>query len=110
MRIVATIAVLAGAVSSFGLMLAMGHRNPSILLILLFAGWDLAPFAALLWAVLRAKAKRPALLRGMATFIGLAAPSVYAYVVYGPPRPQPAAAFLLVPAASWVLIAVAVFL
>jgi hypothetical protein len=34
--------------------------------------------------------------------------AVYGRVAFGPPRPKPAAAFLLVPLGSWVLIAAAV--
>lgn len=47
LRAVALIAVVAGAGGSIGLMLWAGHRNPSRLLIVLFAIWVLSPFVAL---------------------------------------------------------------
>jgi hypothetical protein len=46
----ALIAVLAGAVGSDGLMLRAGYRNPSRLLLVLFALWVLSPFIALVLA------------------------------------------------------------
>jgi len=46
----ALIVVLAGAVGSVGLMLHAGHRNPSRLLLVLFALWVLSPFIALVLA------------------------------------------------------------
>src|SRR6266446_8409199 len=45
---VALIAVLAGAGGSVGLMLWVGHRNPSRVLLGLFVIWVLSPFIALL--------------------------------------------------------------
>ncbi len=47
---VALIAVVAGASGSVGLMLWVGHRNPSRVLLGLFVIWDLSPFIALLLA------------------------------------------------------------
>src|ERR1700731_2872365 len=50
LRAVALIAVVAGALGSVGLMLWVGHRNPSRVLLVLFAIWDLSPFIALVLA------------------------------------------------------------
>ncbi|HEX7198860.1 MAG TPA: hypothetical protein VF213_05265, partial [Dongiaceae bacterium] len=50
LRRAALIAALAGAAGSLGLMHRAGHRNPSRLLVLLFALWVLSPFTALVWA------------------------------------------------------------
>lgn len=50
LRAVALIAALAGAAGSFGLMLRVGRRNPSLILLALFTVWVLSPFVALLWA------------------------------------------------------------
>lgn len=48
---------------------------------------------------------------GLMLFVGRHNPSrflaVYAGVAFGPPRSKPAAAFLIVPLASWLLIAIA---
>src|SRR5712691_218042 len=50
LRAVARIAVVAGPVGSVGLMLWVGHRNPSRVLLALFVIWDLSPFVALVLA------------------------------------------------------------
>src|ERR1700687_1070241 len=50
LRAVALIAVVAGALGSVGLMLWVGHRNPSRVLLVLFVIWDLSPFIALVLA------------------------------------------------------------
>lgn len=50
-RTVALLAVAVGAVTSVTLLLRAGSRNTSlILLVIVFAGWVLAPFAVLGWA------------------------------------------------------------
>ena len=49
----ARLATVAGAAGSIGLMLRVGHRNDStipLLLLVLFTGWVLSPFVALLLA------------------------------------------------------------
>ena len=46
-RAAALIVVVAGAGGSVGLMLWVGHRNPSRVLLVLFAMWDLSPFIGL---------------------------------------------------------------
>ena len=50
LRAAALIAVLAGAVGSFGLMLHAGRRNDSRILLVLFTIWVLSPFVALVLA------------------------------------------------------------
>src|SRR5258705_10532634 len=47
---VALSAVVVGAMVSVGLMLWVGHRNPSRILLALFVIWVLSPFMALLLA------------------------------------------------------------
>src|SRR5713226_7675945 len=47
LRAAALIAVLAGAVGSVGLMLYVGRRNDSRILLVLFALWVLSPFMVL---------------------------------------------------------------
>src|SRR5260370_31946958 len=47
---VALTALVAGAGRSVGLMFWVGHRNPSRVLLVLFAIWVLSPFIALLFA------------------------------------------------------------
>ncbi len=76
----------------------------------LFILWVLAPFAGLATAHFLSKrwsvAVR-AVLAGLTLMIAAASLAIYTLVALGPPRPKPAAFFLVVPAASWLLIAVA---
>src|SRR5258708_28665132 len=111
LRTAALIAVLAGAAGSVGLMLYVGRRNNSRILLLLFALWVLSPFVALIladvvskrWSVLTRAA-----LYDMMLVLTLASLAIYARVAFGPPRAQAAFAFVVVPPASWLLIALVV--
>jgi predicted dienelactone hydrolase len=107
----ALIAALTGAVGSVALMLWTGHRNPSRLLLFLFAIWVLSPFVALILANLSSKRwSVPARLTlySVTLFITLAALVIYGDVVWGPPRAQAAFVFILVPPASCLLIAIVI--
>jgi hypothetical protein len=108
LRTVALLAVMAGAVSSVGLMLRVGYRNPSRLLIALFLVWDLSPFVVLVLADMFSK-RWPAITRttlhAVMIVIALGSVALYGDVVLRP-RPQPAAMFLIVPVASGLLILV----
>jgi hypothetical protein len=107
----ALIAVLAGAVGSVGLMLRAGHRNPSRLLLGLFALWVLSPFGALVvahklssrWSVLTRTT-----LYSLMLLITLGTLAIYGYVALGPPRAQTAFVFIVVPPASWLLTAIVI--
>jgi hypothetical protein len=100
LRAIALIALIAGAACSLWLTLRAGHNNPSIVLMILFAGWDLLPFAGLLWMWRKARYT-------VTLLVALGSPAIYSYVVFGPPRPQIAFWFLMVPVASWILIGIA---
>jgi hypothetical protein len=107
---VAVTAVVAGAVGSVGLMLWVGHRNPSRLLLPLFVIWDLSPFVALLLAAIVSKrwsVLTRATLYGVMIIITLGSLAIYGDVVLRP-RPQPAFMFLVVPPGSWLLMMIAV--
>jgi hypothetical protein len=110
-RTAALIAVLAGAGGSLGLMLRVGHRNNSRVLLVLFGIWVLSPFIALALADMVPK-RWPVLTRaalyGMMLVLTLGSLAVYGDVAFGPPRAKPAFAFLIVPLASWLLIAIVV--
>jgi hypothetical protein len=111
LRALAMIAAVAGAVGSVGLMLWVGHRNPSRLLLALFVIWDVAPFIALAgantvskrWPVLT-----QATLFSVTLVISVASLAIYGNVAFGPPRSTPAFMFLVVPPASWVMMTIAV--
>jgi hypothetical protein len=77
----------------------------------LFTLWVLSPFAALCLAD-RASKSWPVLTRAtlysLMPVVTLGSLAIYADVALGPPRPKPASVFLVVPLASWLLIAIAV--
>src|SRR3974377_2357147 len=107
----AIVAVLAGAGGSTALMLCVGHRNPSRILVALFGIWVLSPFMALLFA--NFVSKRWSVLTRTALYtitlaLTLGSLAIYGNVAFGPPRPKPAFAFLMVPLASWLGVAVVV--
>lgn len=111
LRNAALAGVVAGATGSIAFMLRVGQQNKSSLLMVMFTVWVLAPFVALVWA--HGRSKRWAVLTRATLYVvilivALASLAIYGTVALGPPRPQPASFFLVVPAASWVLMAVAV--
>ena len=110
-RSAALIGVVAGAVGSLAFMLRVGQRNKSVLLMMMFAVWVLAPFVALAWAHARSTgwaALTRSTLYVVMLIVTLVSPIIYGTVALGPPRPKPASFFLVVPAASWLLLVVAV--
>ena len=110
LRGAALIAVLAGAAGSFGLMLHVGRRQSSLILIALFTVWELSPFVALACAHVLSKhwpVLTRAALYSVMLVLALGSVAIYGVVALGPPRPQPAFVFLVVPLASWLLIAIA---
>jgi len=102
---------VAGAVGSVGLMLWIGHRNDSRLLLALFAIWVLSPFVALVWADVVLK-RRPVFIRAtlysVILVLTLGSLTIYGDVALGPPRAKTAFVFVVVPPASWLLIAIVV--
>ena len=108
---VAPTAVVAGAGGSVALMLWVGHRNPSRILLVLFAIWVLSPFMALLIA--NAVSKRwsvitRAALHGVMLVLTLSSLAIYGDVVLRPPKSTPAFVFIVVPLGSWLLITIVV--
>jgi hypothetical protein len=107
----ALIALLVGAVGSVGLMLQAGHRNPSRLLIALFTFWVLAPFVALVWA--NVVSKRWSLLTRATLYVAMLVISfgslaIYCALAFGSLRAKTGFVFLVVPTASWLLMAIVV--
>ena len=111
LRAAALIAVLAGAVGSVGLTLHAGRHNNSRILLVLFALWVLSPFVALVWADVVSK-RWPVLTRAtlysVMLVLTLGSLALYGDVALGPPRAKTAFVFVVVPPASWLLIAVSV--
>jgi hypothetical protein len=111
LRAAALIAVVAGAVGSVGLMLHAGRRNASRILLVLFAFWVLSPFVALLLANVVSKrwpVPTRATLYSLMLVLTLGSLAVYGYVALGVPRAKTASVFVVVPPASWLLIAIVV--
>jgi len=107
---VAFTAVVVGAIGSVGLMIWVGHRNPSRLLLALFVIWDLSPFIGLVVADMvsqRWPVITQATLYGVMLILTLGSLALYGDVVLRP-RPQPAFRFLVVPLGSWLLMIVVV--
>jgi hypothetical protein len=111
LRATALIAVTTGAIGSVGLTLRAGHRNPSPLLIVIFALWVLSPFVALVWVDVVAK-RWPVLPRAtlyvLMLVLTLGSLAIYSALVFGLLRAKAGSVFLIVPAASWLLIAMVV--
>jgi hypothetical protein len=101
------IVVLGGAGGSIALMLRVGRRNSSQMLLVLFGIWVLSPFVALVFANLISK-RWPVLTQTMLysvmLVLTLGSLGIYANVAFGAPRAKPAFVFLVVPLASWLLI------
>jgi hypothetical protein len=91
-------------------MFRVGGQQQSLILIGLFTGWVLSPFVALVAADVVLK-RRTALVRvtlcALMLIVTATSVAVYGNVALGPPRPQPAAMFLMVPLGSWLLATVA---
>jgi hypothetical protein len=109
LRSVARGALLAGAAASLALMLRAGSRQRSLVLILLFTGWVLSPFVALALADLQAS-RWPARIR-TALYAAMLGASGLCVAIYGMHAirgvMKPGFVYLVVPAAAWLLIAVA---
>jgi len=112
LRGAALIAALAGAVGSVGLMFHAGRRKDSPrLLLALFALWVLSPFVALVlahviskrWSVLTR-----ATLYSLMLILTLGSLSIYGDVALGPLNAKTVPVFVIVPPASWLLIAMVI--
>jgi tryptophan-rich sensory protein len=105
----ALMSVLLGAAASLGLMLWVGRHNKSLLLVLIFTVWVASPFAGLLWVHSNAKRREVSRQRstyGLMLLISLGSIAVYAAAIFLMHLAKPAAPFLVVPAVSWVLVAI----
>jgi ACR3 family arsenite efflux pump ArsB len=112
LRAVALVALLVGALGSVALMLHAGRRKDSPrLLLALFAIWVLSPFVALVLANIVSKGWSVitrATLYGAMLVLTLGSLAIYGDVALGPLRAKTAFVFVVVPPASWLLIATVV--
>lgn len=101
--LLAVVTGVSGMAAAIALMLWVGRRNPSRLILLMFAIWVSAPFVALLAAQHYATRSSPRILktlRALTVVVALVTVAAYAYVAFGPSRPQPAFTFLVTPPLS----------
>ncbi len=111
LRTAALIALPAGAAGSVGFMLRAGNRNPSRVLLVLFAIWVLSPYVALAFAIIVSKdwsVLTRATLYGVMVVLTVSSLAIYGDVALGPPRTKTAFAFVVVPPASWLLMAITI--
>jgi hypothetical protein len=109
LRAAALIALPVGAAGSIGFMLYAGRHNSSRILPVLFALWVISPFVAVGlaggvskgWSILTRST-----LDCVTLIIALGSPAVYGCIAFKPPRAQAAFVFVVVPPASWLLIAI----
>jgi hypothetical protein len=109
-RVMVLLAILLGAGGSFGLMLYAARGQRSILLMTLFAGWVLAPFLGLVWAYVASRgwaAPKRRALYGVILFVTVGSLAIYGSLVLGTLRAKSGFIFLVVPAGTWLLIALA---
>jgi hypothetical protein len=102
-------AAVVAAIGSLVAMFIVGHRQRSIILMVVFAAWVLSPYVAL--ALLDARSRTwgestRSMLQSGTLLIALGALATYAYVVVRPVASQPASTFIIVPFVSWVVLAV----
>lgn len=113
MRTTSLIVVVVGAAGSVGLTLYAGRHSDSLTLKVLFALWVLSPFLGLILAVVASRLwsffTRAALHSAMLV-VSLGSLAIYGVRVLRPPKSQAAFVFVVVPVASWLLIAVVVLL
>jgi len=100
MRAAANISAGIAATVSVAFMLRAGHRNPSVLLLVLMAIWVIAPFIALLWSL--RKFPRPSL-DILALCVALGSVAAYTINALYPPKSQAAKIFVLVPLVTWII-------
>jgi hypothetical protein len=106
-RAFALAALAAGTVGSIALMLRTSPNMPPLNVVLIGL-WVISPFVLL--ALCDALANRWPLLHRptihvLALVLVVVALSVYQSVAFGPPRPKPAALYVLIPPISWLVIA-----
>ena len=110
LRTAGRIAAAVGAVGSVALTLYAGRRNPSAPLMAAFVVWVSAPFVAYFvgaaWSTRWSAAARAAL-HGAMLVVAIGTLAIYGRVAAYPPA-RMAFTFLVVPPASWTVIAIAV--
>jgi hypothetical protein len=111
-RRAARIIVILCAAISLGLVLWVGRHNHSATLVLMFAVWVASPFAGLIWLhriAMRWTGSQQQSTYALMHVISLASVAIYAAVAFLLHLAKPAAPFLAIPAATWMVVAVIVW-
>ena len=111
LRSAALIAVLGGAAGSVGVMFRAGRHSPQRFLLVLIAIWVLAPYMFLVSATVISKrwsTLTRSTLYSVMLVVALGSLSIYINDALRPRKAQPAAVFVGVPLASWLLMATVV--
>lgn len=104
-------AAVVGAVGSVALTLYAGRANNLPFLMILMSGWVLAPFMAYALAGKFSGSWAPATratLDAMIVLVAVASVALYARGAIRPPASKPAAVFVAVPIAAWLLMLIGV--
>ena len=106
LRTLSLLIALVAAIGSLYFMLNVGHNNKSIILIGMFAGWVLSPFAGMFFSnKISNRWANPERVLIYWLIIAISIASVVAYSgVFIPPETKPAFIFLIFPLISWMLI------
>jgi hypothetical protein len=107
----AALAAVVGAVGSVALTLYAGRNNNLPLLKILMSGWVLAPFMGFALARRyggRWAAPTRAVLDGVIVLVAVASLVLFARGALRPPASKPAAVFVAVPIAAWLLMLIGV--
>jgi hypothetical protein len=111
LRVAALGLALVGAIGSLGLMFYVGRRQQSLVLMVMFTVWVVSPFVGAVVAARVSSTWSPstrATLYVAMMIVALGSLGIYAILAFGPPVAKAAAPFLIVPAASWLLMTIAV--
>jgi hypothetical protein len=111
LRAAALAFALAGAAGAVGLTLYAGRHNNSLILRLIFVVWVLSPFVAAAWAnvvSIRWPVLTRATLHVVTLVLALGSVAIYGAVSFGLLKAKIGTIFLLVPVASWLLMAILV--
>ena len=111
LRRAALIALYGGAIVSEGLMLYAGRRNTHLLITILFIGWVLGPYLALVLADCFSKTwtiPARAAVYWLMIVVTLGSLAIYINDVLDPPKAKGAFVYVAVPIASGILIVIVV--
>lgn len=103
-HILTLVVLIIGAVGSLCFMLITAHHNKSVILMGLFTGWTLSPFAALIAAKQKSILSTQQL-SYLAPIIALGSLIAYLSAFFSPSK-TPAFIFLIVPLVSWLVIVI----